>query len=55
MTIECIDIQKILVLNLLESEDVQKVILIQAILYYNINIHPIVYTIYKRGAYYERI
>ena len=43
----------------LKLKGVQKVTHIQVILKYNINIHPIVYPIvymiYKRGAYLERI
>ena len=53
---ECIDIHNVAKFwTLLELENVQKVTHIQAVLYYNINIHPIVYIIYKRGAYFERI
>ena len=56
MIIECIDIHNVAKFRtLLELECVQKVTHIQAVLYYNINIHPIVYIIYKRGAYFERI
>ena len=56
MIIECIDIHNVAKFRtLLELECVQKVTHIQAVLYYNINIHPIVYIIYKRGAYFERV
>lgn len=39
----------------IKLENVLKVTLIQRMLLYNINIHPIVYIIDKRGAYFERI